>query len=181
MKIEDKLLLDINKSIDGEGFICGGALRNYFEGTKPRDIDIFMKTDDENLFDKLCEKLFKEFSIQDIDWKALQGNLNNLGNYYSYEFFTKNNIIISIIKPQILYGRKCYGDITTLVDEIDFNVCRLGLNKDNTIYCPEPIEETIQHIKNKSLKIMTKRPEERNRTIRRLEKYQTYGYKLILN
>lgn len=35
---EDSLMARINKVLDGRAYICGGALRSYIEGNKPRDI-----------------------------------------------------------------------------------------------------------------------------------------------
>lgn len=80
--------------------------------------------------------------------------------------------ILLMMKKKILVRRQ-------KKDDIDFNVCRLGLAEDNSIYSVEPLRDIICDIHHKRLKIVKQRPEEEaKRTLVRLEKYKDYGYRL---
>ncbi len=178
-KVEDKLLLDINNILNGRAHICGGALRSYFEDREAKDIDIFMLTDSLSAYDDICEELLYKFgnkSFTEVEDTLMEGR-----NYCSFDFkHYASNTTISIIKPQVLYGRECYGSIEKIVREIDINVCRIGLKRDNSLYCPEGILNVITDINSRCMRIISQRGEEEaDRTFRRISKYKEYGYRLI--
>lgn len=180
MIVLDETLLDINKIIKGKASICGGALRSYIEGNVPRDIDIFMYSDNIDVFERLCEELVDNLSDQVYDVEEIRTTLFSEGNYYAFEFkHAWSETIITVITPQVLYGRECFGTMENIVNEIDINVCRLGLREDNTIYCPEDLISVLNDISNKDMKLIhTRTEEEANRTATRIAKYESYGYML---
>lgn len=188
MLVKDELLIEINELIQGKAVICGGALRSYLEDTTPRDIDIFMLTDDILLYEELCEELYDElgkrvddeWSRQYKEWFEIYDDLKMKGNYYAFEFKHFDlDIDITIITPSTIYGRNTYGALQQIVSEIDLNVCRLGLANDNTIFSVEPLDDIIEDIKSKQLDFIHTRGEvESNRQLVRLAKYEKYGYKL---
>lgn len=162
------LLRDINIVLKGRAFICGGAIRSLFEGKTPKDVDIFLKDA------MYVDDVVNELSYLTGD-KGMFKASSDSG--YAYEMLYKG-IVISVIKPQYMNGRYTCGSLEDIIGDIDFNVCRLGIAEDGTITSLEPLEDIIKAIKDKELIILNHRPEERDRVLRRLAKYETYGYKL---
>lgn len=158
------LLRDINVVLKGRAFICGGAIRSLFEGKTPRDIDIFLK-----------DEVYLEEVIKDLYYLNVFKIRTSSG--VAYEMLYKG-VVLSVIKPQYINGRYTCGSLEDIIKGIDFNVCRLGIAENGNIVSIEPLEEIIKAIEDKELIILNHRPEEKNRVLRRVAKYKTYGYKL---
>lgn len=177
MEVYNALIRDVNSVLKGRATICGGALRSYIEGKGPRDIDIFMRSDCQDEFKEVCTDLYEAFTER-YPWYSYTPDFNT--EYHAIEIMLRGtDVVISIIKPQEFYGRLSYGPMEKLVKEIDFNVCRLGLREDNTIYSIEPLEDIIRDINNRTLRIVEERPQEVNRVKKRIAKYESYGYTFI--
>ena len=158
------LLRDINVVLKGRAFICGGAIRSLFEGKTPKDIDIFLK-----------DAVYLEEVLKDLSYLNVFKIRTSSG--VAYEMLYKG-VVLSVIKPQYINGRYTCGSLEDIIKGIDFNVCRLGIAENGNIVSIEPLEEIIKAIEDKELIIVNHRPEEKNRVLRRVAKYKTYGYKL---
>lgn len=160
-----KILSMANTIIKGHGHIIGGALRSYFEGNIPKDIDVFCS----NMYnyDVLITKL--------IRLGYIYKNTNESGSYISKDF-NFYGTTLSIIKPTIMYGRYTYGHIKALIDDIDMNVCRLGLDWSDWIVTTDDMYNIVQSIENRKFHFVKIRQGEEARNIVRIKKYESYGY-----
>lgn len=172
-----RILTEINEVLKGRAFIVGGALRSLIEGELPRDIDIFMATDNNEDYVSVCHDVYNAFAPKFLWSTTLDCNTD----YHAVEMnYMDTDIVISLIKPQEFHGRPSFGDLHSLVDDIDFNVCRLGLAPDGkSVYAVEPIWEVLKDIVDRRLRIVKHRPEEADRVAKRIAKYESYGYKLM--
>lgn len=164
------LLRDINVVLKGRAFICGGAIRSLFEGKTPKDIDIFLK-----------DEIYLEEVVKDLAHLVIEGRsiIKVLGTSSGWAFeMIYKGVVVSVIKPQYMNGRYTCGSLEDIIKGIDFNVCRLGIAENGNIVSIEPLEEIIKAIEDKELIILNHRPEEKVRVLKRLAKYETYGYKL---
>lgn len=182
--VERRLLVIVNRILNGRAHICGGALRSVAEGNLPKDIDIFMLTDSIEEYTNVCRDIQLLLGLRRQNGVPIDDTEYFSCDFiYDYLYFTEEpvyqQVVISVIKPQVLYGRHCWGTLEELVDGIDLSVCRLGLRANGTIYAPD-IDTTKTHIENKVMSVVKQRGEEESaRTKKRLKKYEGYGYTLI--
>lgn len=162
-----KLLLQANRLINGRGHIVGGALRSYFEGNIPKDIDVFCSSIE--MYEDIIGDLVDSGYVHNK-----QGNV--LGNYIAVDF-KFNGSILSIIKPTQLYGRRTFGNLQDLIEDIDINICRLGLNRHGHVVTTDFLNDIIKSIKDRKFHFVKIRQGELERNIVRINKYEGYGYK----
>lgn len=159
-----KLLLQANRLINGRGHIVGGSLRSYFEGNIPKDIDVFCSSIE--MYDELILDLTSTYNTI---------GTSRIG-YISLDFEFHGSIL-SIIKPTQLYGRYTYGNLQDLIEDIDINICRLGLNRHGYVVTTDFIDDIIKSIKDRKFHFVKIRQGELERNIVRIKKYEGYGYK----
>ena len=179
MKVNQPIVTKVNKVLAGRAHICGGAILSCFQGELPNDIDIFMKDPEDYL--QVCADLYNSFMKPNSvdEWMSVIEQNHEEANYWAYEFAYEGTVI-SVIIPQEMFGRNTYGDIESIVNEIDISVCRMGLKSDDTIYFADSPNDTIGQIVNWLFKVVMVRPEEEaERTAKRVEKYKDKGYRLI--
>ena len=170
-----ELLSIINSTLKGRATIGGGALRSYFEGNKPRDIDIFMLDDNKESFREVVDDVLYEL---------------NLSKYYPLKTVSKNqyftedyklpcsNMTVSFIVPKEYEGRVLYGTPEVLAKEYDLSPVRCCLLPDNTIHFADGKEEYFKLFYAMDMKVRGD-VQSQKRTQKRIEKYQKYGYRLI--
>lgn len=172
-----QILREVNKVIEGRGHICGGAIRSYIEGSIPKDIDIFLIDDKP---ETLHEILYAIDNLQFSSRRSLfcKGTLTSSGIATEYAY---KGTIISVIHPRQFYGRDTFGRIGKIVDDIDIDICRLGMTWDNKIITEnyEDFEDIVKSINCRQFKFIKIRPNEYNRNLKRIAKYEGYGYTLV--
>jgi hypothetical protein len=172
-------LKKINNIIQPYGCIVGGALRSCFEGTKPRDIDIFCtdgKTDTYNklktiIIEKLKPNEYK--SVVDEDYLS-----NAIVGLEAKCFIGLEEYKVTVIVPIQTEDRDLFGSPYKLADEVDFNVCAMALESDNTIYFSPKGGDILEDIANMKATYIRDihSDEELWRACRRISKYKSYGY-----
>lgn len=171
-----RILREVNSCIEGLGHICGGAVRSYIEGNIPKDIDVFLINDNPDTLNTLLHKIDATFLMSRRSLYC-EGSLTSSGIATEYNY---KGTIVSIIHPTQLYGRDTFGRIGKLVDDIDIDICRLGIAWDNKIvtgHC-EDFDSIVTSIKNREFQFVKIRPDELDRNTKRIAKYESYGYKL---
>lgn len=171
------ILREVNKTIEGLGHICGGAIRSYIEGNIPKDIDVFLI---DNKDDTLHKILYAIDNLQFSSRRSIycKGTLTSSGIATEYDY---KGTIISVIHPRQFYGRDTFGRIGKIVDDIDMDICRLGMAWDNkivTAHC-EDFDFIVKSIKDKKFRFIKIRPDEYERNLKRIAKYESYGYTLV--
>ena len=177
-----ELLAIINSTLKGRATIGGGALRSYFEGNTPRDIDIFMLDDNAESFREVVDVVLHELNLA-----KYYPNKLILKNHYFTEDYSMtcwggyiwaNAIIISFIVPKEYEGRVLYGTPEVLAKEYDLSPVRCCLLPDNTIHFADGKEEYFKLFYSMDMKVRGD-VQSQERTQKRIEKYQKYGYRLI--
>lgn len=172
-----QILREVNRVIEGKGHICGGAIRSYIEGNIPKDIDIFLIDDKP---ETLHDILYAIDNLQFCGRRSLycKGTLTSSGIATEYSY---KGTIISVIHPRQFYGRDTFGRVGKIVDDIDMDICRLGMAWDNkiiTAHC-EDFDSIVKSITNRQFKFIKIRPDEHERNLKRIAKYEGYGYTLV--
>jgi hypothetical protein len=172
-------LKKINNIIQPYGCIVGGALRSCFEGTKPRDIDIFCTDGTNSTYDKLksiiIEKLkpdeYREVSDENYMSKIIVGLEAKC--YIDLEEYK-----VTIIAPIQTEDRNLFGNCYKLADEVDFNICAMALEPNNSIYFSPKGGNILEDIANMKATYIRDihSDEELWRACRRISKYKSYGY-----
>lgn len=181
-----ELLAIINSTLKGRATIGGGALRSYFEGDTPRDIDIFMLDDNEESFREVVDDVLYELRLSKYyPQKKLSKN-----HYFTEDYEVPSmlnfrtmevegiNTIISFIVPKEYEGRVLYGTPEVLASEYDLSPVRCCLLPDNTIHFADGKEEYFKLFYAMDMKVRGD-VQSQKRTQKRIEKYQKYGYRLI--
>lgn len=180
-----ELLSKINSTLKGRATIGGGALRSYFEGSTPRDIDIFMLNDNEETFREVVNDVLHELSISKYyPQKQLSKN-----HYFTEDYilpFTINSemeveflgTIVSFIVPKEYEGRVLYGSAKALANEYDLTPVRCTLLSDDTIFFAEGEKEYFKLFHAMDMRVRGD-VQSQKRTKKRIEKYEKYGYRLI--
>ena len=177
-----ELLAIINSTLKGRATIGGGALRSYFEGDTPRDIDIFMLDDNEETFREVVDDVLNELNLA----KYYPNKLLSKNHYFTEdycmacwgEYIWACDIIISFIVPKEYEGRVLYGTPEVLAKEYDLSPVRCCLLPDNTIHFADGKEEYFKLFYAMDMKVRGD-VQSQKRTQKRIEKYQKYGYRLI--
>lgn len=178
-----ELLAIINSTLKGRATIGGGALRSYFEGNTPRDIDIFMLDDNEESFREVVDDVLHELNLA----KYYLNKLISKNHYFTEDYYCMTcwgeyiwacDIIISFIVPKEYEGRVLYGTPEVLAKEYDLSPVRCCLLPDNTIHFADGKEEYFKLFYAKDMKVRGD-VQSQKRTQKRIEKYQKYGYRLI--
>lgn len=175
---EDHLYAKINKALDGRATIGGGALRSYFEGNTPRDIDIFMSSNDETNFKEVVWDVLYELILSNKNPSHITSKNGYFTDDYSIYTDGLTSCIISFIVPQELTGRLLYGSYKELANEYDLSPVRCVLLSDNTIYFADGEEEYFKLFNSKQMKVRGD-VQSQDRTLKRIKKYEGYGYNLI--
>lgn len=174
-----KILREVNKCIEGLGHICGGAIRSYIEGNLPRDIDVVLIDNKPETLNTLLHKIDTTFLMSRRSVYC-KDSLTSSGIATEYNY---KGTIVSIIHPRQFYGRDTFGRVGKIVDDIDIDICRLGMAWDNKIvtgHC-ESFEDIVKSINNREFSFVKIRPDEHARNIKRIAKYNSYGYTLKEN
>lgn len=177
-----ELLSIINSTLKGRATIGGGALRSYFEGNTPRDIDIFMLDDNEESFREVVDDVLHELNLA----KYYPNKLISKNHYFTEDYsmtywggyIWANAIIISFIVPKEYEGRVLYGTPEVLASEYDLSPVRCCLLPDNNIHFADGKEEYFKLFYAMDMKVRGD-VQSQKRTQKRIEKYQKYGYRLI--
>lgn len=177
-----ELLAIINSTLKGRATIGGGALRSYFEGNTPRDIDIFMLDDNEESFREVVDDVLHELNLA----KYYPNKLISKNHYFTEDYsmtcwggyIWANAIIISFIVPKEYEGRVLYGTPEVLASEYDLSPVRCCLLPDNTIHFADGKEEYFKLFYAMDMKVRGD-VQSQKRTQKRIEKYKKYGYRLI--
>lgn len=177
-----ELLAIINSTLKGRATIGGGALRSYFEGDTPRDIDIFMLDDNEESFREVVDDVLHELNLAKYyPQKELSKNPYLTEDYVTLgeeEHFDMLGVVISFIVPKEYEGRVLYGTPEVLASEYDLSPVRCCLLPDNTIHFADGKEEYFKLFYAMDMKVRGD-VQSQKRTQKRIEKYQKYGYRLI--
>ena len=177
-----ELLAIINSTLKGRATIGGGALRSYFEGDTPRDIDIFMLDDNEESFREVVDDVLHKLNLAKYyPQKKLSQNHYFTEDYSMSclgEYIMACDIIISFIVPKEYEGRVLYGTPEVLASEYDLSPVRCCLLPDNTIHFADGKEEYFKLFYAMDMKVRGD-VQSQKRTQNRIEKYQKYGYRLI--
>lgn len=185
---EDHLYAKINKALKGRATIGGGALRSYFEGKTPRDIDIFMVSSDEEDFREVVDDVLHELEIA----KYYPNHLQSKNHYFTEDYLLLQEMgedeycipiinqvcTISFIVPKEYEGRLLFGEPKVLAHEYDLSPTRCVLLSDNSIYFADGEEEYFRLFNSKEMRVRGD-VQSQKRTQKRIEKYTNYGYKLI--
>lgn len=177
-----ELLAIINSTLKGRATIGGGALRSYFEGNTPRDIDIFMLDDNAESFREVVDDVLHELNLA----KYYPNKLISKNHYFTEDYsmtcwggyIWANAIIISFIVPKEYEGIVLYGTPEVLASEYDLSPVRCCLLPDNTIHFADGKEEYFKLFYAMDMKVRGD-VQSQKRTQDRIEKYQKYGYRLI--
>lgn len=161
-----ELLYKANDIIKGYGHIVGEALRSYFEGNIPKDIDVFCVNS--------CHYEDLILKVITLGYRYTRG-IRIIDNYIAIDFEFHGSIL-SIIRPTMLYGRYTYGKLEYLIDDIDINICRLGLNWNDIIVTTDFMVDITKAIDNRQFHFVKIREGELDRNIVRIKKYEGYGY-----
>lgn len=181
-----ELLAIINSTLKGRATIGGGALRSYFEGNTPRDIDIFMLDDNEDTFREVVDDVLHELKLS----KYYSNKVISKNHYFTEDYsiapipdwdnarYWVLSGIISFIVPKEYEGRVLYGTPEVLASEYDLSPVRCCLLPDNTIHFADGKEEYFKLFYAMDMKVRGD-VQSQKRTQDRIEKYQKYGYRLI--
>jgi len=176
---KNHLYARINKALDGRATIGGGALRSYFEGNIARDIDIFMKTNDADEASRVVMGVLSALNIPEDTPPMFSKN-----GYFTRDYLVHAHeppfisTIVSFINPQELTGRLLYGTPEELANEYDLSPVRCSLLPDNSVYFADGEEEYFRLFNSKQMKVRGN-VQNQERTQKRIEKYEGYGYNLI--
>lgn len=178
-----ELLAIINSTLKGRATIGGGALRSYFEGDTPRDIDIFMLDDNEESFREVVDDVLHELNLAKYYPKKIVSKNDYFTEDYHCmacwgEYIWVCDIIVSFIVPKEYEGRVLYGTPEVLASEYDLSPVRCCLLPDNTIHFADGKEEYFKLFYAMDMKVRGD-VQSQKRTQKRIEKYQKYGYRLI--
>lgn len=173
-----ELLSIINSTLKGRATIGGGALRSYFEGNIPRDIDIFMLDDNEETFREVVNDVLYELNLA----KYYNVKVKSINNYFTEDYeliswalhYVAYGIIISFIVPKEYEGRVLYGTPEVLAKEYDLSPVRCCLLPNNTIHFADGKEGYFKLFYAMDMKVRGDVQSQK-----RIEKYQKYGYRLI--
>lgn len=134
-----------------ETFVCGGLWRSVFDGTFPKDIDVYFKTD-------RAKALLDKFLLS-TDWSRTQ-EFPDVWEYRKGQ-----------VKIQSIFFQK-YSSVENALDEFDFDACRIGFDGQH-LYMDKA---TIQALKYKKITIHS--VQHPTTVIKRVAKYASYGYKI---
>jgi len=139
------------KIIEGvNGFIAGGCFRSIFEGSFPKDVDIFFYREEDFI-------AAKEMYIGK-DWKIAYENENAIG------FYKKGYCRVDLV-------RSIYGSLEYVLSNFDFTVTKFAMNSEYILYA----ETYWRDLYLKRIVCDDKIPMPIG-TFERTQKYAKYGY-----
>lgn len=146
--------------LGNKAYIAGGAIRSIIEGTEPRDVDIYL-TKKEHLGD-VCA------IVADFTGTAKREMTRESYATIDYGMY-------SIVLPQVLHGRKLYGNPLNVVGDYDINVSQVWMTPQGKV---KGIGNAIESIHNKVFSLMHY-DNPKKLIAKRVAKYASYGYELI--
>lgn len=172
-----RTLIKINQMVQPYGFVAGGALRSYFEGKDPRDVDVFLIDNTDENMEKLLETLE---SREDIEMYETVDK-DYMGTVLKVASFDYKGLTVTIIPPVFKDYRPLYGKPEELVELFDFDINSIALNEDDefitTSICS--LENLIDKIGKRDATYLRAETESRYRFDERIARYRSYGYSIL--
>jgi hypothetical protein len=145
------MLSRLNVYLKGiNGFIAGGCFRSIFEGSFPKDVDIFFYTP--------ADFMNTRSIYIDKKWKIIYENENAVG------FYKKGFCRIDLV-------RSIFGSEDYVLSNFDFTIAKFAMNSENVIYA----DTYWRDLHLKRLVCDDKIPMPIG-TFERTQKYAKYGY-----
>lgn len=139
-------------------YIAGGFYKDVKKGKEPKDIDVFFKT--KNGYEQVAQALEKI-----TGYTRIQNKISlTIGKF-------------ELIKPVSIAGRLLFGEPKELVPTFDIDIARVWIDEDG-LQSTEDIDDLDWEIENDLFKASIYHEDEK-RTIDRIERYETYGYRCL--